>query len=328
MDEVLTGPGSLSSNILVGAAGSAIHDLRYQHYKGARTGSAGAWRALYRQGLRTMFGLGRPARFKAVPVFVIIVTVLPALAALSATSLSNGMVPLRYGRLIEQQLIMFALFIAAQGPELLSSDQQYRVLSLILTRDVTRLSYATARLAALFTAMFVVAIAPLMTLYVGAIGLDADPSAAVVRMGTQIWPVVAQSVLVTLAIGGVGAAVSAWTPRRGYATAAIIALFIAASGVSSALRDLTASSREFVELVDPIRSLHMQGLLLFEENDRAATEKARTASPASSRANARVRNRVIAPVPQLPLGTYALSSVAMGVLGGLILVFRVNRLQS
>lgn len=316
-----------SSSGLNSSAGSAIHDLRYQHYKGVRTGAVGAWRALYRQGLRTMFGLGRPARFKAVPVFVLVVTVLPALAALSATSLSNGMVPLRYGRLIEQQIILFALFIAAQGPELLSSDQQYRVLSLILTRDVTRMSYTTARLAALFVAMFVVAIAPLMTLYVGSIGLDADPTAAFSRMGSQIWPVVAQSVLVALAVGGVGAAVSAWTPRRGYATAAIIALFIAASGVSAALRDVDASSRKFVELIDPIRSLHMQGLLLFEENDRVATEKARQAGAAGNRANARARARVNAQVPQLPLGTYALTSVAMGVLGGLILVFRVNRLQ-
>ena len=62
------------------AAGSTIHDLGYRRYDGAREGGRGAFRALFWQGVRAMFGVGRPMKTKAVPVFVSVVTMLPALA--------------------------------------------------------------------------------------------------------------------------------------------------------------------------------------------------------------------------------------------------------
>ena len=46
---------------------AAIHDLGYQRYAGRRGGAVEARRALFVQGLRAMFGLGRSAKAKIVP---------------------------------------------------------------------------------------------------------------------------------------------------------------------------------------------------------------------------------------------------------------------
>ena len=45
-----------------GTADSTIHDLGYRRYEGAREGARGAFRALFWQGVRPMFGLGRPIK--------------------------------------------------------------------------------------------------------------------------------------------------------------------------------------------------------------------------------------------------------------------------
>jgi len=93
---------------------TTIHDLGYQRYEGARDGVRGAWRALFGQGFRAMFGLGRPLKSKAVPAFVLAATMLPCLATLAASSATQGQLPIMYGALIQSQLILFVLFAAAR----------------------------------------------------------------------------------------------------------------------------------------------------------------------------------------------------------------------
>jgi ABC-2 type transport system permease protein len=248
---------------------SAIHDLGYRRYEGARVGSTGAWRSLFWQGFRAMFGMGRTAKAKVIPVFVFVVTMGPVFATLSAHSVSQGVVPIRYGLLVGQQLILFVLFVAAQAPETLSRDQQHQVLPLILTRDVTRAGYASARFASIVSAVFLMALAPLLLLYIGQIGASSDPTAAFDRMGSQIGPVLAQAALTALCIGGIGAALAAWTPRRAYATAAIIGGFLVAAAVASGMDDIVGMSRRTAELIDPVRSLRTQAMLFFGEKTRA-----------------------------------------------------------
>ena len=249
-------------------AESAIHDLGYRRYEGARLGPSGAWRSLFWQGFRAMFGIGRSAKAKVIPVFVLVVTLLPTFGTLSAYSLSQGAMPIRYGTLIVQQLIMFVLFAAAQTPETLSRDQQHHVLPLILTRDVTRLGYSGARFASIVAALFLLALAPLLLLYIGQIGASTDPAETFGKIGWQIWPVLAQAALTAFCIGGVAAALAAWTPRRAYSTAAILGTFLLASAVASGLDDLAGVSRQYADMIDPLRSLRTQAMLFFGEKTR------------------------------------------------------------
>ncbi len=283
---------------------TAIHDLGYRRYDGARDGVRGAWRALFAQGFRAMFGLGRPLTSKAVPAFVLAATMLPCLATLAASSATQGQVPILYGGLIQAQLILFVLFAAAQAPEVMSHDQQHRVLPLILTRDVTRDVYASARIAAVLCALLVVCAAPLLLLYIGEIGVAVDPATAFRKMGTKVGPVLMQATLTAWVIGSIGAAMASMTARRAYATASVIGVFLVAAAVSIGLDDLAGVSADASGFIDPLRSLHKMALILFGEKTRAM--------------------ELAAPPP---LWMFAVLAVSIGATGVLATFWRLRRVR-
>lgn len=284
---------------------STIHDLGYRRYQGERIGPWGAWRALYTQSLRTMFGLGRPLKAKVVPILVTVVTMLPALATLAAASQMSGQVPIRYGQIIGAQLLLFVLFLAAQAPEVLSRDQQHRLLPLLFTRDVTRMAYAMARFAAIWTAAFLVALAPLLLLYIGEIGIAADPAAAFDKMGYKIGPVLVQSILSAFAMSGVGAAIAGLTPRRAYASAGIFGTFLLLAAVAAGMDDLAGMDARAAELMDPLRAMRTMALLLFDETNRGMELN-----------------------PPPALGVYIALTIAIGAGGFALLAFRMRRLSA
>ena len=289
---------------MTNANSSTIHDLSYRRYRGERVGRRGAWRALYTQSFRGMFGLGRPFKSKLIPIFVVVLSLLPVLASLMAAS-SNSALPLRYGQLISAPLLLFVLFVSAQVPEVLSRDQQHHVLALIFTRDVTRTSYAVARYSAIYSAIFLVAIAPLLVLYLGQLGIAADPSIAFRAMGGRLWPIVVFASFAAFALAGISSALAVWTPRRGYATTAIFGTFLLCAAVATGLDSLADVGMRNAELLDPIRAMRTFAMLLFDESN------------ASMRRN-----------PPLALIAYVQLLLGLGVSGFAVLWFRVRRLQA
>lgn len=284
---------------------TAIHDLGYRRYDGPRDGARGAWGALFVQGLRAMFGLGRTAKAKIVPVAVFVITILPAIASILAASATGGQFPVRYGNVFETSVFSYALFIAAQAPEVFSRDQQHRMLPLVLTRATTRAGYATARLAAIMMALFILVFACYLLMYLGEIGLAADPAKKFGEMGDRIFPVLGLATLTSLGLGAIGAAVSAWTPRRAFATAAILGLFLVLAAVSTGLSDLAGLSSRSAELIDPIRTLRVLALLLFGETTRGMDLQ-----------------------PPMDISVYILLVLGFCVLGVVLLAMRLRRLET
>ena len=284
---------------------TAIHDLGYRRYEGPREGARGAWGALFIQALRAMFGLGRSAKAKVVPVAVFVITILPALASILASSASGGQFPVRYAAVFRTSVFLYTLFIAAQAPEIFSRDQQHRVLPLILTRATTRRGYASARLAAVMTALFLLIFACFFMMYLGEIGLAKDPVKTFGEMGDRIFPVLGLSTLTALALGSIGAAVSAWTPRRAFATAAIIGLFLVLSAISAGMSQLAGLSSNAAELVDPLNSLQTLALLLFGETTRGLEAQ-----------------------PPLDIGVYLSVIGGFFLVGVLLLQLRLRRLET
>ncbi len=292
------------ASVATTANDSAIHDLGYRRYTGARVGARGAWSALYVQSLRTMFGLGRPAKAKAIPLFVLAVTMLPALAMVTTSSATNGQLQIKYAQVVGPQLLLFVLFMAAQAPEVMSRDQQHRLLPLLFTRDVTRTSYAMARVTAVFTAVFLVALAPMLLLYLGELGIAKDPAATMRMMGSRAGPVLAQASLSALAMSGIGCALAAMTPRRAYATAAIFGTFLLLAAIATGLDDLTSMSMRSAELLDPIRAMQTMAFLLFGETNRAIE-----LNPPSS------------------IGVYIALTVGWSIAGVALLLWRMQRVR-
>ncbi|MBX9854614.1 MAG: ABC transporter permease subunit [Gemmatimonadaceae bacterium] len=252
-----------------GAEASVIHDLGYRRYEGARDGARGAFHALTWQGIRTLLGIGRPLKAKAVPVFVAVVTMLPALASLAAAGASGGQMPVRYGALVAPQLLMFVLMAAAQAPELFSRDVQHRVLPLLFTRDLTRDRYVAARWLALFTVMFAVALAPLLLLYLGEIGIAKDPAATFANMRGKIGPVLLLATCTGWVLASVSALLSSLTARRAYATAATLALFLVSAAVVSGLEKVAGLPEGLAAVLQPIEGYRTLALQLFGETSRA-----------------------------------------------------------
>lgn len=247
---------------------TAIHDLGYRRYEGEREGPRGAWIAIFTQGIRTMFGLGRSAKAKVVPVFVVVVTALQVIGALFASSVSQGALPVRYGNVLQGSVLLYLLFVAAQSPEIFSRDQQHRILPLVLTRASSRFAYVSARLGSVVASVFLIVFGSLFLLYIGEIGLAAEPTKRFAEMGDRFFPVLLVSVLTSMALGGLGAGISSWSPRRAFATASIIAVVLLATAVGEALTDLVGVASRSAQMLNLFESVRIFTMVMIGESNR------------------------------------------------------------
>jgi len=216
--------------------GGSIYDLGYQSYQGPRLGRQSAVRALFAQSLRACFGIGRGGRAKIAPFTLAGLAVLPAVlavgfAALAAQAGPGGEAieeasPIRYESYHGLVGVLIMLFCAAQAPELFGRDQRYAVLPLYFSRALTRSDYALAKIGGLMTALLAVELAPYVVLFVGRVLVAPDPATGLADEIGNVPRFVAQGVLVAGLLGGLASLIAAWTPRRAYATAAIIAVLI------------------------------------------------------------------------------------------------------
>lgn len=207
-----------------------IHDIGYRHYDGVRLGRGHATAALTVHSLRGIFGLGRTARSKIIPFMLVGVMFLPAIVSIAAMALikQEGMQYTEYAVFMQAVL---AIFLASQSPYAVAPDLRFKVLPLYLSRPVTLWDYVGAKLAAMAIAMFLLLALPLTVLFIGEmiIDLPGDPHTFEYLTG------MAGAVGYALLLACLGIAVASFTPRRGLGVAAIIALYLLASAVSTVL---------------------------------------------------------------------------------------------
>lgn len=248
---------------------STIHDLGYRRYDGERLSASAAWNALFVQGIRTLFGFGRPARAKALPVFALVFSSMPAVIGVFIAQ-QTGM-PVRHAAYFSGVSILYVLFAAAQTPELFSRDQANRVLPLMFSRDLSRWQYATARLMSVVVSLFAMMIVPQLVLWLGGIGMADDTIAAFRERWSVIGPILAVSTLGGVMLGTIASAVSFMTPRRHLATAAIVGLFLVLGAATTALGATSVLPTKTSQLFNPIVVLELANRLLFDEPTRRVT---------------------------------------------------------
>jgi ABC-2 type transport system permease protein len=216
------------------AAGN-IYDLGYQGYHGPRLGRIAVTRALLAMTLRAAYGIGRGGRAKIAPFTLAVLAILPALLAVGITALASqagagsdfaDSTPIRHETYQSLTATLVMLFCAAQAPELFGRDQRYGVLPLFFSRVLTRTDYALARTGGLFLAVFAMSLAPQVVLTLGGILAATDPATGFADELADIPRYLAVTALAAGLLSGVAAVIAAWTPRRAYATATIIAIFI------------------------------------------------------------------------------------------------------
>lgn len=234
-------------------AGGAIYDLGYRRYDGPRLGRRHAIGTLFAASLRAAFGMGRSGRAKIVPWGLALFAMVPALVAVAIIALiGEGIAPFTYDNYVWNIQITLALFVAAQAPELINGDMRHRVLALYFSHPLERLDYAAAKLGALVTALLLLTAVPQLLLFLGRVLTGADVLAGIGDELGALPQIAGTSLLYAVTLATIGVAIAAFTPRRAYATGAIIAVFLVAGAVSAILAEAADGPlAELAPLFDP-----------------------------------------------------------------------------
>ncbi|WP_225824182.1 ABC transporter permease [Streptomyces naphthomycinicus] len=210
-----------------------IHDIGYRGYDGPRLGRAYARRSLYSQSLRGAYGLGRSVKSKVLPMLLFAVMCVPAAIMVAvAVATKAHELPVSYTRYAIVMQAVISLYVASQAPQAVSRDLRFKTVPLYFSRPIETADYVRAKFAALASALFVLTAAPLLVMYVGAL---------LAKMGfTHQTKEFAQGLvavaLLSLLFAGIGLVIAAFTPRRGFGIAAVIAVLTISYGAVSTLQ--------------------------------------------------------------------------------------------
>ncbi len=243
------------------SATGSIFDLGYRGYDGPRLGRRHAIYALFVYSLRSAYGIGRSGRAKIVPIGLAILATLPAVISIAVRAFASQagageqaeqIDPIRYSSYYGFISTIVMLFVAAQAPELLGRDQRHHVLALYFSRALLRIDYVIAKAGAFATAILILILIPQIVIFVGLVISNADVVAALGDNAGSIAPVLAVALAIAALLGSIGLVISAFTPRRAYATAAIMAVFIVPGVVAQlVLRSTTGGLTRYIVLAAP-----------------------------------------------------------------------------
>jgi ABC-2 type transport system permease protein len=210
------------------ATAGTIYDIGYRNYEGARLGRGYAFRTLYVHSLRSAFGLGRGGRALIIPWALFAMMVFPAVITVTVAGISEGMMSklIDYHEIYMWDSMLLALFCASQAPELVSRDHYHRVLPLYFSRALRKGDYAVAKLLAMWTAVFVLMITPLLVILAGRLGLPSEFGEAVKAETRNFFAIVASPTVCALVFGTLAVALASYVPRRGLASALVLGVFL------------------------------------------------------------------------------------------------------
>lgn len=233
-----------------------IYDRGYRTYEGERTGPSGARKAVYKDGIRRVLGLGRKARTKIYPWTMIAFALAMAAIVIGvhwfigdiAQSLEEG-VP-SYGELFDLYSWIGLLFIAFAGPWLIIPDRAQGVLSVYFSRPLTVDGYLAAKVGAFSTVVGAIYLVPQLVLHLG-LGLISDDG-FITYMGDNLdilWKVP----LTTLAFIGIHGALAfllaAVINRPGIASAAYLGVLIPGRFIAAQISEASFPGARWTSLL-------------------------------------------------------------------------------
>jgi ABC-2 type transport system permease protein len=238
---------------LVTTESGAIYDLGYRTYDGPRLGRTYAFRSLALQSLRAAFGLGRTVRMRVVPFVLLGFSTVPALIGVAvAAATGNAFQLMTHEQSFQQTYWIFALFCAAQAPELVAGDRQFNVLPLYFSRALRRGDYVLAKLLALTVALLIIALAPQLTLFIGRSFVNVNPWSMIQRDAHLLLPIFGSAIVISLLYATLGLLIASVTRRRALATAAIIGTLMLTAAAANALVRMSQGSLRQTIVISPI----------------------------------------------------------------------------
>lgn len=233
-----------------------IYDRGYRTYEGERTGPAGARRAVYKDGIRRVLGLGRKAREKVYPWVMIAIAIAMAAIVIGvhwfigdiAESLEEG-VP-SYGELFDLYSWIGLLFIAFAGPWLLIPDRTRGVLSVYFSRPLTVDGYLAAKVGAFVSVVGAIYLVPQLVLHLG-LGLISSDG-FLTYMGDNIdilWKVPVTTLAFVAMHGALAFLLAAFIDRPGIASAAFLGVLIPGRFIAAQISEATFAGARWTSLL-------------------------------------------------------------------------------
>lgn len=228
-----------------------IFDQGYRSYDETRGGVADAMRTVTLFSLGRVLGLRRGFWPKVLPIAIIVISCLPAvvfvgMAALLPEGLGDDLIEYgEYYGFITSAIWLFAAFVA---PELLCTDRRTRMLGLYFASPLDRMSYLASKALAVVIALSVVTIGPLLLMLVAYTIEGAGPD-TVGDFLSILWKILVSGLIIAGVYTSLSLAVSSFTDRNGFASAAVLLILILSGAVSGTLVD-GADAPEALRLLD------------------------------------------------------------------------------
>lgn len=212
-----------------------VFDIGYQPYTGVREGLRRSRLAIYKDGLRTAFGIGRGGRAKILPwLFIAILSGLAAIMAMIAgaadrlggSGTADKMnLPTHSDYYGIASMIIF-VFAAVVGPELLCRDRRDGVINLYLVRPVTGSDYIVARWLAFFTVVLGAVWLPQLILFTGLSMGDVDPFAYLQKHWLDVPRFLLSGAAIAAYATTLALLTASFTTRRAYASVFLVGLLV------------------------------------------------------------------------------------------------------
>jgi ABC-2 type transport system permease protein len=245
-----------------------IHDIGYQRYRGERLGRRDVFLALYTQGVRTVFGLGRNFKAKIFPWLVAAVVAIVGVVVMAIRA-QTGEVVVTYAMFPQVLSTLMVLFVAIAAPELVSRDLHSGVLPLYFSRPLRPADYAMAKLAALITGMVLVFGGGQILIFIGA-AFSVKGFGNVMNELADTGLGIIYTMLYALVFASIAVLIASLLKRRAVAAAAIVGSFLVTVPIVGVLTILPSESvRELAGLVNPVSLVSGVGDWLFEPNSEA-----------------------------------------------------------
>ena len=218
-----------------------VFDLGYLNYVGPREGRDRARKALFVNGIRTCFGLGRGAMAKVLPIVFFLAVMAPAAVfSIMAGLFGEMLVDLvdlpgheDYYQVVSVLLFIFAAIIA---PELLCTDRRSGVINLYLVRPLTSNDYVFGRWSAFFLVSVVFIYSGQVLLLLGLTLGASEPLEYLRENWLDIPRFLGAGLAIAVITTTIPLAAASLTDRRAYATVAVIGLFLISTITVGALQ--------------------------------------------------------------------------------------------
>ena len=253
---------------------TGIYDLGYRPYEGQRLGRAYAVVSLFMYSLRAIFGLGRSWVAKAFAIGLAVIALIPALVQLAIAAIAPAEFEFtRFENYFSFVGIVVVLFCALSAPEVIGRDQRHHTLALYFSRALSRSDYVTAKVAALLAGLLIVLLTPQAVLLIGNAVATEEIVDYLADNLDAIPPIVASSLVIAVMMGSLSLAIACQTPRRAWATGAVIIYFVIATALGAILIEtISSSDGDYAILISPVHVLEGSVFWLFDVPPEAGSD--------------------------------------------------------